>query len=141
MAQPCPYPALHRPLNLHSSSVFQLRDSVQVGQASGCKPTNTTQGGGIGFPRARNAVGNQPCYSSRGLEIVTFLHCMNGGFVQPSPACLREVRAACWLCHGSEPQPGALQLSPQQVNKLQGEWACIASKKLSRVPVSHPEAF
>lgn len=37
-----------------------------------------------------------------------FLRCMNGGFVQPSPACLGEVRAACWLCHGSEQQPGAL---------------------------------
>lgn len=61
--------------------------------------------------------------------------------MQPSPPCLRKVRAACWLCDGIECQPGTLRLSPHQVNQLQGGWACIASKKLSRVPVSHPEAF
>lgn len=61
--------------------------------------------------------------------------------MQPFPVCLRKVRAACWLCDGAEHQPGTLRLSPRQMNQLQGGWAHVASKKLSRVPVSHPETF
>lgn len=59
----------------------------------------------------------------------------------PFPACLRKVRAACWLCNGTERQPGTLRLSPHQVNQLQGGWAHTAIEKLIRIPASHPEAF
>lgn len=112
-----------------------------------CFQLQTQCPGGMGWqaasqpnPRAGNT-GQAAILGQRRPGNPDSLRCMNGWFVQPSPACLRKARAACLLCNSTENRPGMLRASPHQVNQLQGGWAHIASKKLSRVPVSHPEAF
>lgn len=141
LIQPCLYPALRRPLNLRSPSVFSARESIQVGQASRLQANQIHVGWWCCLPKSRECSRQAAILWQQRPGNPDFLRCMNGGFVQPSPPCLRKVRAACWLCDGIECQPGTLRLSPRQVNQLQGGWTCIANKKHSRVPVSHPEAF
>lgn len=58
--------------------------------------------------------------------------------MQPSAASLRKAKAGSVMADTANQESCD---SPRQVHQLQGGWACIASMKLGRVPVSHLEAF